>query len=172
MTASRTTNVSESAPSSAGHPASSPLGRLLSTTNDAAPTIARVALGAVMFPHGAQKVLGWFGGHGFTGTLEFFAGTLGIPVVFALLAMAGEFLGALGLITGVLSRVAAFGVACVMLVAVLTVHAHNGFFMNWTGQQAGEGFEYHVLALALAIVVMVRGGGAWSFDRWFVARAR
>jgi putative oxidoreductase len=125
-----------------------------------------------MFPHGAQKVLGWFGGHGFTGTLEFFTGKLGIPVVFALLAMAGEFLGALGLITGVLSRVAAFGVACVMLVAVLTVHAHNGLFMNWTGQQAGEGFEYHVLAIALAIVVIVAGGGAWSFDRWFVARAR
>jgi putative oxidoreductase len=166
-----TTHVrSASAPASARHPARSPFGRLLSTTNDAAPAIARVALGVVMFPHGAQKVLGWFGGHGFAGTLQFFTGKLGIPVVFALLAMAGEFLGALGLIAGVLSRVAAFGVACVMLVAVFTVHTHNGFFMNWTGQQAGEGFEYHLLAIALAIIVIIRGGGAWSFDGWSAAR--
>ncbi len=166
-----TTNVqSESPPSPATHAATSPFGRLLSTTNDAVPTIARVALGVVMFPHGAQKVLGWFGGHGFIGTLQFFTGKLGIPVVFALLAIAGEFLGALGLIMGVLSRVAAFGIACVMLVAVFTVHAHNGFFMNWTGQLAGEGFEYHLLAIALALIVIVRGGGAWSFDRWSSAR--
>jgi len=120
----------------------------------------------------SQKVLGWFGGHGFTGTLEFFTGKLGIPVFFALLAMAAEFLGALGLITGALSRIAAFGVACVMLVAVFTVHAHNGFFMNWTGQQPGEGFEYHILAVALASIVLVKGGGAWSLDGWLSTRDR
>jgi putative oxidoreductase len=163
---------SSSSLSSTRPQASSLVGRLLSTTNDAAPAVARVALGAIMFPHGAQKVLGWFGGYGFTGTLGFFTGKLGVPVAFALLAFAAEFLGAIGLVTGALSRIAAFGIACVMLVAVLTVHLSNGFFMNWTGQQAGEGFEYHLLAIALAVVVMIKGGGAASFDRWFTTRAR
>jgi len=158
--------------SSARAPATSWVTRALTTTDGAAPAIARIALGTIMFPHGAQKVLGWFGGYGFSGTLGFFTGKLGVPVVFALLAFAAEFLGAIGLVTGALSRIAAFGVACVMVVAVLTVHLHNGLFMNWTGQQAGEGFEFHILAIALALVVMVEGAGAWSLDRWFTTRGR
>jgi putative oxidoreductase len=125
-----------------------------------------------MFPHGAQKVLGWFGGYGFSATLEAMTSKMGIPAVFVLLAFAAEFLGSIGLVVGALSRVAAFGIACVMVVAILTVHLHNGLFMNWAGHQAGEGFEFHLLAIALALVVIVKGAGAWSCDRWFTTRGR
>jgi putative oxidoreductase len=129
-----------------------------------APLFARLTLGLVIFPHGAQKVLGWFGGHGFSGTMAFFTSSMHIPAFFAILAIAAEFAGSLGLIFGFLSRVAAFGVAATMVVAIATVHAANGFFMNWTGTQAGEGYEYHVLAIGLALVVMVAGGGRASVD--------
>ncbi len=137
---------------------------LTKTTNSAAPLIARLALGLVMFPHGAQKVLGWFGGYGFTGTMGFFTGTMHIPAVFALLAITAEFVGSLGLIFGVLSRVAAFGIGVNMLVSIFMVHLSNGFFANWTGTQKGEGIEYHLLALGLALIVLVYGAGKASVD--------
>ena len=137
---------------------------LFKTDSHIAPLVARLTLGLIMFPHGAQKVLGWFGGYGFHGTMGFFTGMMHIPVVFAFLAIVAEFAGSLGLITGFLSRVAAFGVASVMAVAILTVHAANGFFMNWGGKQAGEGFEYHLLAIGLALVVMIQGAGKASLD--------
>src|SRR6266513_813793 len=106
--------------------------QILFKTNDSfVPLIARLALGLVMFPHGAQKALGWFGGYGFSGSMGFFTGQLHIPALFAFLAIAAEFAGSIGLITGFLGRVAAFGIAVNMLVATLTVHAANGFFMNW-----------------------------------------
>ncbi len=138
---------------------------LIKTHDSAGPLIARLTLGLVMFPHGAQKMLGWFGGHGFTGTMGFFTGTMHIPTFFAFLAILAEFAGALGLIVGLFGRVAAFGIACVMGVAIVTAHAANGFFMNWYGNQAGEGFEYHLLALGLALIVMVCGSGKASLDR-------
>lgn len=145
--------------------------QLLIKTNDStAPLIARLMLGIVMFPHGAQKVLGWFGGHGFSGTMAFFTGTMHIPAVFAFLAILAEFAGSLGLITGLFSRVAAFGIATTMLVAILTVHAANGFFMNWMGNQKGEGFEYHLLAIGLALVVMIQGAGKASLDGFLAKR--
>ncbi|MCM2324623.1 MAG: DoxX family protein [Oligoflexia bacterium] len=146
------------------------LKRLLWTPHDAAATIARLVLGIVMLPHGAQKLLGWFGGHGFSGTMGFFTGQMGIPALFAFLAIVAEFFGALGLIFGFLTRVAAFGIAAVMVVAVITTHLPNGFFMNWMGTLKGEGFEYHLLALGLALVIMIRGAGAWSVDRAFSLR--
>jgi putative oxidoreductase len=137
---------------------------LLVTRRDVAPAIARLALGVAIFPHGAQKMLGWFGGPGFAGWMQFLHSTMHIPAPIAVLDPIAEFFGAIGLIVGLLSRVAAFGVACVMVVAVITVHTTNGFFMNWSGAQQGEGFEYHILALALALIVMIKGGGAWSID--------
>ena len=146
--------------------------QLLFKTHGTAPLVARLTLGIVMFPHGAQKMLGWFGGHGFTGTMGFFTGTMHIPAFFALLAILAEFAGSLGLITGLLSRVAAFGIAVTMVVAVLTSHAANGFFMNWLGNQKGEGFEYHVLAMALALTLMLRGAGALSADRLIAEKVR
>lgn len=137
---------------------------LLRTDRSVTALLLRLALGIVIFPHGAQKVFGWFGGYGLHGTLNFFTQTMGIPVVFAVLAIAAEFLGSLGLVTGLLTRVAAFAVAVEMLVAVALVHRHNGFFMNWSGAQKGEGFEFHLLAIGIAIALMIKGGGAASID--------
>jgi len=140
---------------------------LVRTEKDPAALILRLGLGLVMFPHGAQKLLGWFGGYGFAGTMHFFTSTMGIPYGLGLLVIIVEFFGALGLITGLLTRLAALGVAVDLTVAALMVHVHNGFFMNWTGQQAGEGFEYHILAVAIAIALIIKGGGLWSLDRLF-----
>lgn len=136
---------------------------LLRTKDDYPAFVLRLFLGVVMLPHGAQHLLGWFGGGGFSGTMEFFAKN-GIPAVLAFLVILGESFGALGLILGLLTRVAAFGIACIMLVAATTVHAQHGFFMNWFGNQKGEGFEYHLLALGIALALLIRGGGALSLD--------
>ncbi|MEE9495896.1 MAG: DoxX family protein, partial [Desulfobacterales bacterium] len=126
--------------------------------------VLRVLLGVVMFPHGAQKLLGWFGGYGFSGTMGFFTDTMGIPAVFAFLVIMSEFFGSLALIAGAITRLAAFGAGCVMLGAILMVHLPNGFFMNWAGKQQGEGFEFHLLAMAIAVALMIIGGGRWSID--------
>ena len=139
--------------------------KLVSTSNDFTLTIVRLVLGVTFFMHGAQKMLGWFGGYGFHGTMGFFTQQMGIPAPLAFLAICAEFFGGLGLLVGLLSRIAALGIIVNMLVAIVTVHHVNGFFMNWTGQQKGEGFEYHLLAIALAIVVLVKGSGAISIDR-------
>src|ERR1019366_7543625 len=136
------------------------LSKLVHTNPHAAPTSLRLARGAVFFAHGAQKMLGWWGGGGFSATMSGFEHT-GIPAVFAFLVIAAEFFGGMGL----LGRVAAFGIACVMVVAIAKVHAVNGFFMNWGGRQKGEGFEFHVLVLAMTAAIMIAGSGAWSVDR-------
>ena len=141
------------------------LRKLTLTDNSTATMIIRVMLGLVFFAHGAQKMLGWFGGYGFSGTMGFFTGSLHIPAVFAFLAIAAEFFGGLGLIFGLLTRVAAFGIAVNMLVAIAMVHSHFGFFMNWSGTQKGEGFEYHLLALAMCLLLMIEGAGALSVDQ-------
>ena len=143
---------------------------LLKTSDNPLLLIARLTLGIVMFPHGAQKVLGWFGGYGFSGTMNFFTGQMHVPALFAFLAIAAEFAGSLGLITGFLSRIAAFGIAANMIVAVVMVHGANGFFMNWFGNQKGEGFEYHLLAIGLAVIVMIGGAGKASIDRAITQR--
>jgi len=139
--------------------------KLLTTSNDLTLTLVRLVLGVTFFMHGAQKMLGWFGGYGFHATMGFFTQQMGIPAPLAFLAICAEFFGGLGLIVGLLSRIAALGIIVNMLVAIATVHHVNGFFMNWSGQQKGEGYEYHLLAIALAIVVLVKGAGALSFDR-------
>jgi len=137
--------------------------RLIRTDNDPAALVMRLALGLVMFPHGAQKVLGWWGGYGAAATIQGFSKN-GIPVVLAVLVLAAELAGSLGLIVGFLTRVAAFGVGCVMLGAIALVHLKVGFFMNWASSQRGEGFEYHILALGLVIALLIKGGGALSID--------
>jgi putative oxidoreductase len=141
------------------------LRKFLVTDDNAATVILRLVLGVVFFAHGAQKMLGWFGGYGFSGTMGYFTGTAHIPAVFAFLAIAAEFFGGLGLIFGFLTRIAAFGISVNMLVAIATVHGAMGFFMNWTGAQKGEGFEYHLLVLAITAFLMIRGAGAFSIDR-------
>ena len=139
--------------------------KLIATDNDIATTILRLVVGVVFLAHGAQKMLGWFGGYGFSGTMGFFTGMMHIPAPFAFLAIAAEFFGGLGLIFGLLTRVAAFGIFCNMVVAVAMVHHNFGLFMNWTGAQKGEGYEYHLLALAMMVFLMIRGAGAASVDR-------
>jgi putative oxidoreductase len=146
------------------------LNALFRTDDDSASLILRVMLGVVFFPHGAQKVFGWFGGFGLEGTLGFFTQTMGLPLAVAALVIAAEFLGSLGLITGLLTRLAAFGILCVMTGAIFLVHLPNGFFMNWGGNQAGEGYEYHLLAIAIALALMLKGGGRWSLDRLIARR--
>ena len=141
------------------------LQKLISTSNDPAITVARLVLGVVFFAHGAQKMLGWFGGYGFSGTMGFFTQQMGVPAVFAFLAIAAEFFGGLGLIVGLGGRIAAFGILSNMVVAIAMVHGQFGFFMNWMGTQKGEGFEYHLLAIALATAVVLKGSGALSLDR-------
>jgi putative oxidoreductase len=136
---------------------------LLATDRSSLLTILRIALGVVMLPHGLQKTVGWFGGHGFSATMDGFTGA-GIPALFAFLAIAAESAGALALITGFTTRIAAFGVGVTMLVASL-IHKANGFFMNWSGQQKGEGFEFHILAIAIAVALMIGGAGRFSVDR-------
>ena len=138
---------------------------LIETKEDISLFALRVMLGIVFFPHGAQKVLGWFGGYGFSATVNAFTHKMHIPLVLALLAIAAEFLGSLALIFGFFTRLAAFGIAMVMAVAIYMVHAHNGFFMNWSGMQKGEGFEYHLLAFAIALALMIKGAGSFSIDK-------
>ena len=139
---------------------------LLRTPDDPAPALARLALGFVLFPHGAQHVLGWFGGYGFHGTLGWMTGTLGFPAALAVVALVTEIIAPFALVLGLGGRVAAFGVIGLMFGA-LSTHLQNGFFMNWFGGlPAGtEGYEYHLIAIALAGVVVLRGSGAWSLDR-------
>ncbi len=139
--------------------------KLISTSNDVALTTLRLVLGVVFFAHGAQKMLGWFGGYGFSGTMGFFTHQMGIPAPLAFLAIVTEFFGGLGLIVGFLTRIPALGIAVEMISVVFMVHLPNGFFMNWAGNQKGEGYEYHLLAVAVAAVLLLRGAGPYSVDR-------
>lgn len=132
--------------------------------------ILRVGLGVVIFAHGAQKLLGWFGGNGFDGTMGFFTQNMGLPWLVAFLVIIGESIGSLGLIAGLLTRFVATSFIVIMIGAIATVHWPKGFFMNWFGQQQGEGFEYHLLVIAMSAALAIIGGGKWALDgliaRW------
>ncbi len=138
---------------------------LFQTDDGLAGLILRVTLGLVMFPHGAQKLLGWFGGFGFDGTMGFFTQKMGLPWIIALLIIIGESFGSLGLLAGFLTRFGSASLAVIMLGAITMVHLPHGFFMNWGGQQQGEGYEYHLLVIGIAAALLVTGGGRWSVDR-------
>jgi putative oxidoreductase len=146
--------------------------KLVATDNNAGTTILRLVLGVIFFAHGAQKMLGWFGGYGFSGTMGFFTNVMHIPALFAFLAITAEFFGGLGLIFGFLTRIAAFGIFSNMIVAIAMVHHQYGFFMNWTGAQKGEGYEYHLLVLAVTVFLMICGAGAASVDRLLSSPAK
>ena len=147
------------------------LRKLFQTSDDRLITLLRVTLGVIFFAHGAQKLLGWFGGYGYSGTMHAFTGMMGIPAPLAFLAIIAEFFGGLGLIFGLFGRLAALGITVNMLVAVALVHEKVGFFMNWAGNQKGEGFEYHLLAIVIALAVIIRGSGAFSIDRLLASDA-
>jgi putative oxidoreductase len=157
-----------------GHPVEEMvvLKRLLRTDKGVSSLILRVMLAVVFFPHGAQKVFGWFGGPGFGATLLMFTNKAGIPLVLAFLAILAESLGPLALIAGFFTRLAAFGLAVNMVVCALMNHVKNGFFMNWFGNQKGEGFEYHILVVAIGIALMIKGGGKWSLDGFMAGQRK
>lgn len=141
------------------------INRLLNTDeNNYSLLFLRIVAAIAIFPHGAQKLLGWFGGAGLQATLNSFSAYLGIPSYLAILAVLAESLGALLLVLGLFSRVSAFGLAVTMVVAVFSAHIHNGFFMNWSGTAKGEGFEYHFIYFAIVMVIAVKGAGAFAMD--------
>ena len=146
------------------------LDKLLNTDSDNwGALVARVFLGVVILPHGLQKLLGMFGGYGFSATVDYFS-SIGIPSLIGVLIVLGESFGALFLILGLISRISAAGIAIIMLGAILMAHGQYGFFMNWFGNQAGEGYEYHLLAIGLSNVVIIAGGGKWSLDKELLNR--
>jgi len=126
--------------------------------------IARLALGIVVFPHGAQKLFGWFGGYGFNGTMGFLTSQARLPHIIALLVILIETFASLFVFFGFATRIAAFGIFVNFLGVVFKVHAANGFFMNWAGTQKGEGIEYFLLLFGLAIILLITGGGKASID--------
>ncbi len=139
--------------------------KALFQTDDACSSfLLRITLGCVMFPHGAQKLLGWYGGGGFSGTMGFFTEQMGMPALIACLIIIGESFGSVGLLIGFLTRFTAASLGIIMLGAISLVHLPNGFFMIWFGQQAGEGYEYHLLVIGICLALMITGAGRWSVD--------
>ena len=140
------------------------LRKIVNTNNDFTLTVLRLILGVIFICHGGQKVLGWFGGSTLGTTMNMFTQQMHIPAPLAFLAIMAEFAGGLGLIVGLLGRIAAFGIICNMVVAILMVHGKFGLFMNWSGNQQGEGYEYHLLTIAVGLAILVKGSGALSID--------
>lgn len=141
---------------------------LFSVNGDWVGLILRLTIGLIIFPHGAQKMLGWFGGYGFNGTMEFFTGTAGLPYFVGLAVILLEFGGSLLLVAGLGTRIIALGFIGLMIGIILTSHVPNGFFMNWYGSQAGEGYEYHLLVIGLAVALLIEGAGRYSVDSLIV----
>lgn len=134
--------------------------------------IARLAIGIVIFSHGAQKLFGWFGGYGFSGTMGFLTGGAHLPWLIALLVILIESIGSLLVIAGFLTRIAALGILLEFIGVVFTVHLQNGFFMNWSGNQKGEGIEFFLLLFALAVILLIAGGGRASVDAAIISNKR
>jgi putative oxidoreductase len=143
------------------------LKQILNTKSEIAPLIIRLTLGCILFAHGAQKLLGWFGGYGFGGTMQYFTGAGHMHYITALFVIFIEFFGALMLIFGLFTRVAALGVFGLFIGIIYNVASPNGFFMNWSGDKKGEGFEYHLLVLGMALALIIAGAGTLSIDRKF-----
>ena len=127
--------------------------------------VARIVLGIIFFAHGAQKMFGWYGGPGLASSMRTFTEHLHLPPTLAFLVIAGELFSGVGLIVGLFTRIAALVIALTMVGAIATVHFRFGLFLNWFGTQEGHGIEYHLLTIALALVVVVQGAGAFSLDR-------
>lgn len=138
---------------------------IFKTGNDWTGLIIRLTIGLVIFPHGAQKVFGWFNGPGFTKEMSFFTETLHLPWIIAFLVIFIEFAGAISLIIGFATRVWAIAMVILFTGIIFTEHLQHGFFMNWFGNQQGEGYEYHLLIIGLSISALINGSGKWSIDR-------
>jgi len=144
--------------------------KIFLTNNDWTGLILRLTVGAIIFPHGAQKMLGWFGGYGFAGTMNYFIGTLHLPWIIAFMVIIIEFFGSLFLLAGVASRIWAVLLIALMIGIIFTSHIENGFFLNWYGTNKGEGYEYHLLVIGLSIATLLNGSGKFSVDKFFTNR--
>lgn len=138
---------------------------LFETENNWSSLALRLTLGIVLFPHGAQKMLGWFGGYGFTGTMTFFTDSMQLPWIVGFLVIVIEFVGAISLVVGFATRAWSISVIVLMIGIIISSHLPFGFFMNWSGSQTGEGYEYHLLMIGMAIALFLSGGGSFSFDK-------
>jgi putative oxidoreductase len=138
--------------------------QLFSTQQEWIGLVLRLILGGIMLPHGAQKMFGWFGGYGYDTTMKFFTDTMKLPVIVAFLVIFLEFFGAIGLLIGVASRLWAIGLIAIMIGAIITTNFKHGFFMNWFGNQSGEGYEYHLLIIGICIAILIVGSGRFSLD--------
>jgi putative oxidoreductase len=143
--------------------------KIFRTENNYSWTILRVTLGVVMLAHGLQKAFGWFGGYGWDGTMGYFTGAVGLPSILGAFIILIESLGAFLLILGFAGRINAVLVGTVILGAFFVDHLPNGFYMNWFGNQKGEGFEFDLLFLAISSFVAINGSGALSIDRWIAS---
>ena len=142
--------------------------KIFKTNNDWTGLVTRLTIGLILFPHGAQKMLGMFGGYGFSGTMGFFTDTMHLPWIIGFLAVIIEFVGALSLITGFASRIWSALTIGLFIGIIFTSHLDNGFFMNWFGNQKGEGYEYHLLIIGLSLATLVNGSGKYSIDERIV----
>lgn len=138
--------------------------KIFQTNKSSAAFIIRLVLGIILFPHGAQKMLGWFGGYGFNGTMGFLTVTAGLPGFIAFLVIMIEFLGSVALVLGFATRIAAIGIIILFTGIIFTSHLQNGFFMNWAGNLKGEGYEFHLLIIGMALSLLISGAGKWSID--------
>lgn len=137
---------------------------LFRTHNDWAGLAARLTLGIVLFPHGAQKALGLFGGYGFTGTMGFFTDTVHLPWIIGFMVILIEFVGSLSVIAGFATRIWSALNIVLFIGIIYTSHLSNGFFMNWFGNQPGEGYEFHLLVIGLSVVTLLNGSGKYALD--------
>ncbi len=142
--------------------------KIFQTYNDWTGLVVRLTIGLILFPHGAQKMLGVFGGFGFNGTMSFFTGTMHLPWLIGFSVIVIEFFGSLSLIAGFGSRILSLLMLVLMLGIIFTSHIDNGFFMNWTGHQKGEGFEYFLLVMGLSIALLITGSGRYSVDKLII----
>ena len=146
------------------------INRILNTEDNWGVLIARLTLGIVLFPHGAQKMLGWFGGYGFTGTMDAFTNQMGLPWLVAFSVIFIEFFGSIFLILGLVSRLWSLAITGLFIGIIFTTHLEHGFFMNWFGNQTGEGYEYALLIIGIAMAVLINGSGKYAIDAQLIKR--
>jgi putative oxidoreductase len=144
---------------------------LLKTTNHKSGIIYRLTLAAVLLPHGCQFLLGWFGGYGFSGSMNYLMQNAGLPWLIAFLVIFLQFFGSLLILVGLGSRVIAPAIIIMFIGMIITSHLDHGFFMNWGGDQQGEGFEYHLLVIGLSLALLINGSGKYSLDRMLTAKS-
>ncbi|MDT0644833.1 DoxX family protein [Zunongwangia sp. F363] len=143
---------------------------LFTSINSWIPFILRLGLGIVILPHGCQKLLGWFGGYGFNGTMDYFTGTMNLPWIIGFLVIILEVFGVIFLIAGFFTRLWAFSLTVLAIGIILSSHIPHGFFMNWYGEQSGEGYEYFILWITISIALTVTGGGKFSLDNKLIIK--